>query len=722
MKNPKTAIEKDGAYLARDRYSYVSAADCSSIQDLKEKILASTKLGKTSDALDQVKGPFKQSGELLKAFGSDIGDSLEGASGTLGTILGLGATSAKFFTKLALKDATICIDDIERAKNLDPQDILHLAADLRDNENCKVVLILNENNFCKSDGSNDTEKSGAWRDSFEKGSDAHLELILDPKYAANLAFRDKDEKEIQDEKDPLVKALRPQVIKLGIENIRIIQRIWRDAKRWEKFYLENEIDVYQSLKVKIIELTAIAGNLKYCHPEELNKIGGLQSKKQKLIVKTWERMDVAYSSFRSLAEIIALNVWNGFIIQAEEVSKTLISLSLEMKERDEKLKNNKEMGEANQACDDLIKLLQEDIFSSESEPESELDNKIKQSVQNLLPKMNKIEMHIILKTVFELERFGLIKDAKEIATKWAEVLRDDKENQLIKPRQNHTSISQSYLEEQKTKSEVTPIIIQAWMDVTGHERKSDESLEFLKEEARKFIESGNYPSTEILRDLGEQQNTFWKEIFKEIGGTGCILNFWNHSSFDREENPLAPIMQNIRLYLEELSTKSPVYKKRYAEYLFTPEQKKLSDFINSFRNVPGCFLNEYVKVKKPYEAWKLSDLEAVLEKYNGAEKKTLIGNYWSACFSKTDGSTYNNILEALTLRKENQDWQDTHDLLEKLRIFQQLGILLHEYLEKFSMNSALTAYPWQELIDFKIPSDEEVKKQVEISPENTDQS
>ncbi|QCE34541.1 hypothetical protein FAI40_03830 [Acetobacteraceae bacterium] len=74
--------EKDGRAWARERYSYVSAADCESIEDLKGKILASTKESKLAGKLDTVKS-------FAEAIGSFVEGGTEQKGGVFATILGM---------------------------------------------------------------------------------------------------------------------------------------------------------------------------------------------------------------------------------------------------------------------------------------------------------------------------------------------------------------------------------------------------------------------------------------------------------------------------------------------------------------------------------------------------------------------------------------------------------------------------------------------------------
>ncbi|WP_179043096.1 hypothetical protein [Sphingobium lactosutens] len=112
---------------------------------------------------------------------------------------------------LLIKNQIICIDDIERAGDgLAVSDILGLVSSLREEKNCKVLLLLNE------EGLGDERE--AFRTHLEKVVDQAVRYSPTPAESAAAAL---------DQAHPTEKLLADRTIKLGITNIRVINRIRR---------------------------------------------------------------------------------------------------------------------------------------------------------------------------------------------------------------------------------------------------------------------------------------------------------------------------------------------------------------------------------------------------------------------------------------------------------------------------------------------------------------
>ena len=111
---------------------------------------------------------------------------------------------------LTIREQIVCIDDLERkGKNLEIGDVLGLISYLREQRNCKVALILN-----------DEELSGEAKTTFEK----HLEKVVD----VSLVYQPTSS-EVVAIAAPGVDAgsrlISDRCASLGISNIRVIKRI-----------------------------------------------------------------------------------------------------------------------------------------------------------------------------------------------------------------------------------------------------------------------------------------------------------------------------------------------------------------------------------------------------------------------------------------------------------------------------------------------------------------
>jgi hypothetical protein len=114
---------------------------------------------------------------------------------------------------LAVKNTIICFDDFER-KKIAAKDLLGLASQFREQKQCKVVIILNE------DALTGDEKREFSR-YFEKVVEIPIEFSPTPEECAAIALN---------ADDFLNTALTENVVKLGISNIRIISRILNSGK------------------------------------------------------------------------------------------------------------------------------------------------------------------------------------------------------------------------------------------------------------------------------------------------------------------------------------------------------------------------------------------------------------------------------------------------------------------------------------------------------------
>ena len=115
---------------------------------------------------------------------------------------------------LTVRETIICFDDFER-KKISAKDLLGLASQFREQKQCKVVIILNE------DALSDQEKSEFAR-YFEKVVEIPIEFSPTPDECAAIAIKDTDFVSL---------AIIENIVRLGISNIRIIYRIKDAAER-----------------------------------------------------------------------------------------------------------------------------------------------------------------------------------------------------------------------------------------------------------------------------------------------------------------------------------------------------------------------------------------------------------------------------------------------------------------------------------------------------------
>lgn len=206
------------------RYAYVSLFGLISLGELRNAIVENTVIiGSSSvpdasslhQALQKGEEFARKSRPLLEAAASifrmkDAGDALYRAA------------------FLTVRDQLICFDDLERAGNsLEMRDILGLASMLREQRQCKVVLLLNKEQV-------DQEHLEVLNSQLEKVVDTFL--IFEPTSAEATAIAISGT-------DLVAERLRDRLIALDVTNIRVMKKIERWARLIEKELGEVEPQV-----------------------------------------------------------------------------------------------------------------------------------------------------------------------------------------------------------------------------------------------------------------------------------------------------------------------------------------------------------------------------------------------------------------------------------------------------------------------------------------------
>jgi Cdc6-like AAA superfamily ATPase len=132
------ALRGNIAHMSRDNYAYVSLFGLNSVDDIKQEIFQDTipkdRIGKPFD-IENVKtswrsglGYLKQAGTLFTQW---LGDDYK--------VIGLSVAS------LLVRNQIVCFDDLERkGEGLRSADVLGYISQLKEERNCKVVLLLND--------------------------------------------------------------------------------------------------------------------------------------------------------------------------------------------------------------------------------------------------------------------------------------------------------------------------------------------------------------------------------------------------------------------------------------------------------------------------------------------------------------------------------------------------------------------------------------------------
>jgi hypothetical protein len=212
--------------IGQSRYSYVSLFGVNSLEQLKQAIFENTvtsELAGVQPTLATVQDNLSQMGMLgaRKLLNSVL--SLPPIKTYTGDIF----SSAWF---LSVRETIVCIDDIERrGKGLEARQLLGLVSSLKENRNCKVLMIWN-------DDTDDAEK-GEFNKYHEKVVDRSLRFDPTPIEAVEIAIV---------KNTNAARWLAEDCISLGLKNIRLIKHIERPVRELEILLSKFDPDVLRT--------------------------------------------------------------------------------------------------------------------------------------------------------------------------------------------------------------------------------------------------------------------------------------------------------------------------------------------------------------------------------------------------------------------------------------------------------------------------------------------
>lgn len=221
---------------AKLTFVYVSLFGLRSIEEVRQRISVAA-IGKNGKKLT---GLLSRVSKLAQNRVSIAGIELD--------LTTLGETSAHYIQEAVTKDLLVCIDDFERCKEIDSQQLLGLISELVEQRGCKCLLVYNHSKL-------DDQRSQSLTKSEEKTFD--LTVRFQPTVEENLphGFRSDEDRAL----------LGPVFTSFGVNNIRVMRRI------------EWVLDVVQRTKTADAELiwplivrhAAIISIVKYAFSDEL---------------------------------------------------------------------------------------------------------------------------------------------------------------------------------------------------------------------------------------------------------------------------------------------------------------------------------------------------------------------------------------------------------------------------------------------------------------------
>jgi hypothetical protein len=205
----------DKGKLAFNKYAYVSLFGLNSLDDVKFSLFEST-LGQgdlkhrpTPETLQKGFDWLKKNYKKVTAWASQ--------NPFIQSYLGKTEKGLFFF----VRDQIVCIDDLERAgRGLTTKDVFGLISYLKEQRNCKVVLILNDEQLSADD-------KISYEKFLEKVIDTKLDFSPTSREAADIVFPTPTENQA---------LIHKNCVSLGITNIRIIKKIEKLVSRFEEIF------------------------------------------------------------------------------------------------------------------------------------------------------------------------------------------------------------------------------------------------------------------------------------------------------------------------------------------------------------------------------------------------------------------------------------------------------------------------------------------------------
>lgn len=203
--NETIKANKNSLYL--DKYSYVSLFGLNTVDDIKQAIFHGTipreRIGEPF-SIEDVKSAWASG----KAYWKQAGSVLTKVLGDRYQVVGMAVAS------MLIRNQVICIDDLERkGETLRSADVLGYVSQLKEERNCKVVLLLNDEQL---------KDRPEFQGYLEKVVDVNLLYAPTSAENVNIAL-----KNLQGGTEAMKALLRERATKLGIDNIRVIWKIHR---------------------------------------------------------------------------------------------------------------------------------------------------------------------------------------------------------------------------------------------------------------------------------------------------------------------------------------------------------------------------------------------------------------------------------------------------------------------------------------------------------------
>lgn len=207
--------------LSNKKTAYVSLFGKENLKDIEKKIIFD--ISSTDKTISSVK-------DKVKDFKTNLGFKDDDSSfGITGSILNIGLS---LFEKKDFKDVIVCFDDFERMSDkIKLKDVLGLISELKEQKNCKIIMILNKNKL-------EEENLLDYKDKIID-YDLHYKPTVEESYSR-----------ISDKLKVFENYALEYLNNKGINNIRVIKRLINALNDFE--FIEKELKGYADIESEIV--------------------------------------------------------------------------------------------------------------------------------------------------------------------------------------------------------------------------------------------------------------------------------------------------------------------------------------------------------------------------------------------------------------------------------------------------------------------------------------
>lgn len=199
-----TFLKDNKASILFNRYSYVSLFGINSLDSLKYSIFENTITREYIGNKPDLETATTNATGIVEMFSRKVAGVLKEVP-----VVKNFTSTLEIMSFMTVAKMIVVIDDLERrGKNLEVKDVLGLVSLLKEQKDCKVVLLLNN-------GSNGMEDYSTYK---EKVIDREITYNPTPEECASIAYSNDTN---------LYNLLSKHTISLGIKNIRILKKIER---------------------------------------------------------------------------------------------------------------------------------------------------------------------------------------------------------------------------------------------------------------------------------------------------------------------------------------------------------------------------------------------------------------------------------------------------------------------------------------------------------------